>query len=220
MIKIAPSILTANLVDLKKEINLLERAEVDLIHIDVMDGTFVPNISFGMPVVKAIKNQTSIPLDVHLMIINPERYTQEFIEAGANYITIHQEATIHLHRNLTHIKKLGAKAAVSINPSTPLQSIEEVIEICDMILIMSVNPGFGGQTFIESSLSKIQRLKEIILKNGYDTLIEVDGGINFDNTKKIVQSGADILVIGNSIFSSPDIITTINLFKAYANLKQ
>jgi ribulose-phosphate 3-epimerase len=147
------------------------------------------------------------------MIINPEKYIQEFIEAGASYLTIHQEATIHLNRNLTQIKKLGAKAAVAINPSTPLQSIEEVIDICDMDLIVSVNPGFGGQTFIESSLNKIERLKEMILKKGYNTLIEVDGGINLENAKRVVQAGADILVVGNAIFSSSNIQETIKLFK-------
>ena len=214
MIKIAPSILTADLFDLRKEIKSLEMAETDMIHIDVMDGSFVPNISFGMPLVRAINKHTSIfPLDVHLMIINPEKYIQEFIEAGASYLTIHQEATIHLNRNLTQIKKLGAKAAVAINPSTPLQSIEEVIDICDMVLIMSVNPGFGGQTFIESSLNKIERLKEMILKKGYNTLIEVDGGINLENAKRVVQAGADILVVGNAIFSSSNIQETIKLFK-------
>jgi ribulose-phosphate 3-epimerase len=217
MIKIAPSILTADLVDLRKEIKFLEVGEADFIHIDVMDGSFVPNISFGMPLVRAIKKHTTIPLDVHLMIVNPEKHTQEFIEAGASYLTIHQEATIHLHRNLTQIKKLGAKAAVSINPSTPLQSIEEVIEVCDMVLIMSVNPGFGGQTFIESSLNKIERLKEMILKKGYKTLIEVDGGINLDNAKKVIEAGADILVVGNAIFSSSDIPKTINRFRLVGN---
>ena len=213
MIKIAPSILTADLANLQKEIKSLEMGEADLIHIDVMDGSFVPNISFGMPIVRAIKKHTTIPLDVHLMIVNPEKYIQEFIEVGANYLTIHEEATIHLHRNLIQIKKLGTKAAVSINPSTPLQSIEEVIEVCDMVLIMSVNPGFGGQTFIESSLNKIERLKEMILKKGCNTLIEVDGGINLDNAKKIAQAGADILVVGNAIFSTADIQQTIKLFK-------
>jgi len=217
MAKIAPSILTADLSNLERQIRYLEEGGADFIHIDVMDGSFVPNITFGPLMVKTIKKLTNIPLDVHLMIVNPEKYIEEFIKSGADYLTIHQEASVHLHRAITLIQSLGAKAGVSLNPSTPLSSIEEILEITDMVLIMSVNPGFGGQSFIESSLGKISRLKEIIVKNRYKTLIEVDGGINLENVQKAVRAGTDILVIGNSIFSSTDIPSITKIFKSRIN---
>jgi ribulose-phosphate 3-epimerase len=217
MVKIAPSILTADLANLEKQIRYLEEGGADLIHIDVMDGSFVPNITFGPLIVRTIKKLTNIPLDVHLMIVNPEKYIEEFIESGSAYLTIHQEATKHLHRAVTQIKNLGAKAGVSLNPSTPLNSIEEILEITDLVLIMSVNPGFGGQSFIENSLKKISRLKNIINLNSYQTLIEVDGGINLENVERVVKAGTDILVIGNSIFGSTDIPSITKIFKSRAN---
>lgn len=217
MVKIAPSILTADLSNLEKQIRFLEEGNADLIHIDVMDGSFVPNITFGPLLVKTIQKITNIPLDVHLMIVNPEKYAEQFIDSGASYLTIHQEATLHLHRTVEMIKKLGAKAGVSLNPATSLSTLDEILPYLDLVLIMSVNPGFGGQTFIESSLQKIARLKKIISSNKLNTLIEVDGGINLENVEKVVKAGTDILVIGNSIFSSTDIPSITKIFKSRAN---
>jgi ribulose-phosphate 3-epimerase len=217
MVKIAPSILTADLSNLEKQIRFLEEGNADLIHIDVMDGTFVPNITFGPLLVKTIQKITNIPLDVHLMIINPEKYVEQFIDSGASYLTIHQEATLHLHRTIEMIKKLGAKAGVSLNPATSLSTLDEILQYLDLVLIMSVNPGFGGQTFIESSLQKISKLKKMISSNKLNTLIEVDGGINLENVEKVVKAGTDILVIGNSIFSSTDIPSITKIFKSRAN---
>lgn len=217
MVKIAPSILTADFSNLEKQIRFLEEGNADLIHIDVMDGTFVPNITFGPLLVKTIQKITNIPLDVHLMIINPEKYVEQFIDSGASYLTIHQEATLHLHRTIEMIKKLGAKAGVSLNPATSLSTLDEILQYLDLVLIMSVNPGFGGQTFIESSLQKISRLKKMISSNKLNTLIEVDGGINLENVEKVVKAGTDILVIGNSIFSSTDIPSITKIFKSRAN---
>jgi len=217
MVKIAPSILTADFSNLEKQIRFLEEGNADLIHIDVMDGSFVPNITFGPLLVKTIQKITNIPLDVHLMIINPEKYVEQFIDSGASYLTIHQEATLHLHRTIEMIKKLGAKAGVSLNPATSLSTLDEILQYLDLVLIMSVNPGFGGQTFIESSLQKISRLKKMISSNKLNTLIEVDGGINLENVEKVVKAGTDILVIGNSIFSSTDIPSITKIFKSRAN---
>lgn len=217
MVKIAPSILTADFSNLEKQIRFLEEGNADLIHIDVMDGTFVPNITFGPLLVKTIQKITNIPLDVHLMIINPEKYVEQFIDSGASYLTIHQEATLHHHRTIEMIKKLGAKAGVSLNPATSLSTLDEILQYLDLVLIMSVNPGFGGQTFIESSLQKISRLKKMISSNKLNTLIEVDGGINLENVEKVVKAGTDILVIGNSIFSSTDIPSITKIFKSRAN---
>lgn len=217
MVKIAPSILTADLSNLERQIRFLEEGGADFIHLDIMDGSFVPNITFGPLIVKTIHKLTNIPLDVHLMIVNPDKYLNEFIDAGASYLTVHQEASLHLHRTVTEIKRLGAKAGVSLNPSTPLSSIEEILNEIDMVLIMSVNPGFGGQSFIDSSLGKLSRLKEMIKKQNSSSLIEVDGGINLENVEKVVKSGADILVIGNSIFSSTDIPSITKIFKSRSN---
>ncbi len=217
MVKIAPSILTADLSNIEKQIRFLEDGGADLIHVDVMDGSFVPNITFGPVIVKTIHKITNIPLDVHLMIVNPDKYIEEFVSAGAGYITIHQEASLHLHRTISIIKNLGAKAGVALNPSTPLSSIEEIIQDIDLALIMSVNPGFGGQVFIESSLNKISRLKSLIKDKESHALIEVDGGINLQNVEKAVKAGTDILVIGNSIFGSTDIPSITKIFKSRAN---
>jgi ribulose-phosphate 3-epimerase len=217
MVKISPSILTADLSNIEKQIRLLEEGGSDFIHLDVMDGHFVPNITFGPMMVKTIKRLTKIPLDVHLMISNPDKYIEKFIEAGADYLTIHQEATIHLDRSINFIKNLGVKAGVSLNPSTPVDLLDDVLRIVDMVLIMSVNPGFGGQKFIENSLKKISRLKEKIEKVKPDTLIEVDGGININNVSFIVNHGANVLVIGNSIFESGNVPEAVKLFKNKVN---
>jgi ribulose-phosphate 3-epimerase len=218
MIRIAPSILTADLPNLEKQIRFLEEGDADLIHLDVMDGHFVPNITFGPMMVKTIHRLTKLPLDVHLMITEPEKYIDKFVESGADYLTIHQEATIHLHRSITHIKSLGAKAGVSLNPSTPVHLLSDILDIVDMVLIMSVNPGFGGQRFIESSLQKIASVKQTVCSKNLNTLIEVDGGINYDNVEKIVSNGANMLVIGNSIFDSPDIPNAVKKFKEIVNI--
>jgi ribulose-phosphate 3-epimerase len=217
MIKISPSILTADLSNIEKQIRFLEEGGSDFIHLDVMDGHFVPNITFGPMMVKTIKRLTKIPLDVHLMISNPDKYIEKFIEAGADYLTIHQEATIHLDRSINFIKNLGVKAGVSLNPSTPVDLLDDVLNIVDMVLIMSVNPGFGGQKFIENSLQKISRLKEKIDKIKPDILIEVDGGININNVNAIVNHGANVLVIGNSIFESGNVPEAVKLFKNKVN---
>jgi ribulose-phosphate 3-epimerase len=217
MVKISPSILTADLSNIEKQIRLLEAGESDFIHLDIMDGHFVPNITFGPMMVKTIKRLTKIPLDVHLMISDPDKYIEKFIEAGADYLTIHQEATHHLDRSINHIKSFGVKAGVSLNPSSPVDLLDDVLYNIDMVLIMSVNPGFGGQKFIQNSLSKISRIKEKIKARKPDTLIEVDGGINLENIDKIVSHGANVLVIGNSIFDTKDIPAAVKLFKSKAN---
>ncbi|KYO66755.1 ribulose-phosphate 3-epimerase [Thermovenabulum gondwanense] len=204
MAKIAPSILSADFSNLEQEIKKVEDFGADFIHIDVMDGNFVPNITLGPCVIESIRKVTNLPFDVHLMVENPERYLKDFAEAGADIISFHQEATHHVHRTIQDIKKLGIKAGVAINPATPVSLIEDILEEVDLILVMSVNPGFGGQSFIKSALKKISTLKQIILKNNYKTLIEVDGGINEDNAEKIVKAGADILVAGSAIYKSCD----------------
>jgi ribulose-phosphate 3-epimerase len=217
MIKIAPSILTADLSNLEKQIRFLELGEADFIHLDIMDGHFVPNITFGPMMVKTIRRLTKIPLDVHLMITEPEKYIEKFVEAGADFLTIHQEATIHLYRSVNFIKSLGVKAGVSINPSTPVSLLEDVLDETDMVLIMSVNPGFGGQKFIDHSLQRISQIREKIDERKINVLIEVDGGINQDNVIKIVKHGANVLVIGNSIFDSSDIPKAVKEFKKIVN---
>ncbi|MGB9840193.1 ribulose-phosphate 3-epimerase, partial [Thermovenabulum sp.] len=196
MAKIAPSILSADFSNLEQEIKKVEDFGADFIHIDVMDGNFVPNITLGPCVIESIRKVTNLPFDVHLMIEYPERYLKDFAEAGADIISFHQEATRHVHRTIQDIKKFGKKAGIAINPATPVSLIEDILEEVDLILVMSVNPGFGGQSFIKSTLKKISTLKQIILKNDYKTLIEVDGGINEDNAEEIVKAGADILVAG------------------------
>lgn len=204
MVKLAPSILSADFLRLAEEVKAAEASGVDMLHIDVMDGHFVPNITIGPFIVEAIKKTTNLPLDVHLMIEEPDRYLKEFIHAGADYITVHAEAALHLHRTVKWIKETGIKAGVSLNPSTPVWSLEHILPDTDMVLLMSVNPGFGGQEFIPQVFEKIQQLKVIIKERGLETLIEVDGGIKCGNAKKVADAGADILVMGSAFFHSKD----------------
>lgn len=204
MVKIAPSILSADFLKLAEEVKAAEAAGVDMLHIDVMDGHFVPNITIGPFIVEAIKKATTLPLDVHLMIDEPDRYLKDFIHAGADYITVHAEAALHLHRTVQWIKDTGIKAGVSLNPSTPVWSLEHILSDTDMVLLMSVNPGFGGQEFIPQIFDKIHQLKGIIKERGLETLIEVDGGIKCGNAKKVADAGADVLVMGSAFFHSKD----------------
>lgn len=203
--KISPSLLSADFANLERDIKTVEKGGAHLLHIDVMDGHFVPNITMGPPVVAAIKKVASVPLDVHLMIENPELYVDAFAKAGAGYITVHQEATAHLHRVIQQIKSHGIKAGVSINPHTPLCMIKEILEDVDMVLIMSVNPGFGGQSFIPQTLEKVRKLREILHERELDHVeIEIDGGVKLDNIKEVVDAGVDVVVSGSGIFKTDD----------------
>jgi ribulose-phosphate 3-epimerase len=209
MVKIAPSILSADFSRLGEEVIAAEKAGADLVHVDVMDGHFVPNITIGPLVVKAVKKVASRPLDVHLMIENPDNYIREFADSGADIITVHAEGSIHLHRTIENIKECGVKAAVSINPATPVSLIETILPYVDMVLIMSVNPGFGGQQFIPEALPKIQQLKRIINENNYNIEIEVDGGVKVDNVAGVVHAGADIVVMGSAFYNSASYEETV-----------
>lgn len=212
--KIAPSILSADFVNLERDIKMLEEAGADLLHIDVMDGHFVPNLTMGPPILKSIKRVTTLPCDVHLMIENPGQYIDDYCDAGADYLTVHVEAATHLHRALQHIRSRGVKAGVSLNPHTPLSSIEEVLDNVDMILIMSVNPGFGGQSFIPNTLDKLHRLKQLLLKRDLEHIeIEVDGGVKLGNIAEIAKAGADIFVSGSGIFKAPDPVKMVSDMK-------
>jgi len=203
MKKIAPSILSADFANLERDIKIVEQGGADLLHIDVMDGHFVPNITIGIPVVAAIKKISTIPLDVHLMIENPGDYVEKFINAGADYLTVHVEAATHLHGIIQAIKANGAKAGVSLNQHTPLSSIEEVLQDLDMVLIMSVNPGFGGQSFIPQTLDKVKRLNKILAKRGLENVeIEIDGGVKLNNIKEVAEAGVNILVSGSGVFGA------------------
>ncbi len=202
---IAPSILASDLLRLGEQLHEAEQGGADWIHIDIMDGHFVPNISFGVPIVQSVRRSTQLPLDVHLMITSPELYIDKFRNAGADIITIHQEATPHLHRLLTYIKEVGALAGVSLNPSTPVNTISEVIDIVDLVLLMTVNPGWGGQKFIERSYQRIQQCAELIQKSGRNIYLEVDGGIDTQTASEVTKAGANVLVVGTSIFGSSDV---------------
>ncbi len=199
---IAPSILSADFANLQRDVEMLNESEADWIHVDVMDGVFVPNISFGLPVINAIKKYAKKPLDVHLMIIQPEKYFEEFKKVGADILTIHLEASTHLHRSLQAIKALGMKAGVAINPHSSVSQLEDVIADIDLVCLMSVNPGFGGQKFIENTYSKIKSLQDLINKKGSNTLIEIDGGVSSQNALALLKTGANVLVAGNAVFSA------------------
>lgn len=199
---IAPSILTANLANLEKEIEMLNRSEADWIHFDVMDGVFVPNISFGIPVCAAVHKLTKKPIDVHLMIVEPDKYLKDFQKAGANSISVHYEACPHLHKTVQEIHNLGCMASVAINPHTPIFLLEDIIQDLDMVLVMSVNPGFGGQKFIEHTYSKISALKDLILRKNARTLIEVDGGVDDKTGPNLIKAGCDVLVSGSYVFQA------------------
>ena len=204
MIQIAPSILSANFADLARDIAAVERGGADLIHVDVMDGHFVPNITIGPVVVRAIRKVATRPLDVHLMIQEPDRYIDDFIAAGASMVSVHVEVLPHLHRTITYIKSRGARAGVVLNPSTPVSMIEEVANDVDFVLVMSVNPGFGGQAFIPDSVGKVRRMRDLLTRTGSTAAIEIDGGIDDTNAADVVAAGASILVAGSAIFGSPD----------------
>ena len=213
MRKIAPSILSADFSKLEEDIKIVEKAGADMLHIDVKDGHFVPNITIGAPVVKCLRKISNLTFDVHLMIENPEVFIEDFAEAGSDIITVHVEASKHLHRLIQTIKSYGVKVGIALNPATPLCTIEHLIEHLDMVLIMTVNPGFGGQSFIENMYKKILSLKELLIKAGKDIPIQVDGGINLNNIKKLHDCGAEIFVTGSAIFNSQDIKKTIHLMK-------
>lgn len=210
---IAPSILAADFANLEREVKMLNESQADWIHVDIMDGEFVPNISFGIPVTEAIKRHAKKPLDVHLMIVHPERYVEAFQKAGAGIISVHIEACNHLHRNIQQIKALGCKAGVAINPHTSVSALENTIADIDLICMMSVNPGFGGQKFIENTYQKVKQLKELIRKTGSKALIEIDGGVNLTNAKPLKEAGADVLVAGNFVFSANDPQSVISELK-------
>ena len=206
---LSPSILSSDFTDLKSTIRILELGNADWIHLDIMDGNFVPNLTFGPIIVDAINRITDLPLDTHLMISNPDFYIEKYIEAGSDILTVHQEAVVHLHRTIVKIKDFNVKAGVSINPATPISAIENLLDEVDLVLIMSVNPGFGGQTFIKNALKKISALKEIKEKNNFNFLIEVDGGIDIDNIQQVLEAGADVIVAGASIFKDTEPIQKI-----------
>lgn len=213
MFKLAPSILSADFSRLGEHVSLIEEGGADLIHVDVMDGHFVPNISFGAGVMKSLNNRTGLNYDVHLMIENPDKYIEDFVTDKTEYITVHQEACVHLHRTIQLIKSFGKKAGVSINPATPVSLLEDILADVDMVLVMSVNPGFGGQKFIPRALDKIKALDQLRKDNGYAFLIEVDGGVTLDNAVEIAEAGADILVAGSAVFGAGDIVKRTTEFK-------
>lgn len=210
---VAPSLLSANFLHLQADISLINESQADWFHIDVMDGIFVPNITFGMPVIRQIKTAARKPLDVHLMIDRPERYLNDFQKSGADILTIHYEGGLHLHRSVFQIKSLGMKAGIALNPHTPVQVLSEIITDVDLVLIMSVNPGYGGQSFIHRALQKIQQTRQLITETGSSALIEVDGGVDLQNASDIIQAGANVLVAGNTVFSSDNPLQTIAALK-------
>lgn len=210
---IAPSLLAADFMNLGQEVEMINKSEADWLHLDIMDGVFVPNISFGFPVLNALKPVCQKPMDVHLMIVEPQKFIHEVAATGAYMMNVHYEACTHLHRTVAAIKEAGMKAGVTLNPHTPICLLEDILQDVDMVLLMSVNPGFGGQKFIEHSVDKTARLKEMILRKNLSTLIEVDGGVNMETGKRLVEAGADVLVAGSFVFKSPDPIRTIRELK-------
>ncbi|GAB6010020.1 ribulose-phosphate 3-epimerase [Dysgonomonas reticulitermitis] len=212
--KIAPSLLSADFLNLKRDIEMVNNSEADWFHCDVMDGSFVPNISFGFPIIKQISKMAKKPLDVHLMIVNPDKYISQVKDAGAYMMNVHYEACVHLHRTVAAIHDAGMKAGVTLNPHTPVSLLEDILQDVDMVLLMSVNPGFGGQKFIEHSLTKVSKLKEMILKRNLNTLIEVDGGVNLETGKQLIDAGADVLVAGNAVFADPNPAEMIHKLKS------
>lgn len=206
MAKLAPSLLSADFANLKEEIEKIKVGGAEFLHLDVMDGNFVPNISFGIPVIKSLRKVTDLIFDVHLMIEKPEKYIKDFVQAGADIITVHQEASLHLHRTIQEIKSHGVKAGVSLNPATPIDVLEYIIKDIDLILIMSVNPGFGGQSFIPAMLDKIRATRDLIDRENPGVILEVDGGIKLSNAKELVEAGADLLVAGSEVFGAEDVV--------------
>jgi ribulose-phosphate 3-epimerase len=211
--RIAPSILAADFGNLQRDVEMVNHSEADWFHLDIMDGVFVPNISYGMPIVKSIAKHATKTLDAHLMIIDPDRYIKTFADLGMDYLTVHFEACNHLHRTIQAIKNEGMKAGVALNPHTNVMQLEDTIQDIDLALVMSVNPGFGGQSFIENTYSKVEKLKEMILRKNSSAMIEVDGGVTDKNAKKLVEAGADVLVAGSYVFKSPNPDSTIKDFK-------
>jgi ribulose-phosphate 3-epimerase len=210
---IAPSVLSADFANLQRDVEMINASEADWFHVDIMDGVFVPNISFGFPVMEAVKKHAAKPLDVHLMIVNPDAYIERFAEAGADSITVHYEACTHLHKTIQAIHNAGVRACVAINPHTPIEMLTDIVSEIEMVLVMSVNPGFGGQAFIPNTLNKIQRLREMSKKNRPDLLIEVDGGVSIHNLGSLIQAGADVFVAGNAIFGAPSAHEMISSMK-------
>jgi ribulose-phosphate 3-epimerase len=210
---ISPSVLSCDFANIQCDVEMINQSTADWFHVDVMDGVFVPNISFGFPVVSAIKKHATKPLDVHLMIVNPDQYIEEFKNAGADWLTVHYEACTHLHRTIQVIKSHGMKAGVALNPHTPVAVLEDIIQELDLVLIMSVNPGFGGQKFISHALDKVKKLKELIVKSESKALIEVDGGVNLETGKQLLEAGADALVAGSFVFNSENPTQTVQALK-------
>ena len=215
MLKLAPSILSADFGHLAEDVKKIEEGGADYIHVDVMDGHFVPNISFGAPVMKCLNGKTSLPYDVHLMIENPDRYIDDFVTPQTEYITVHQEACVHLHRTIQNIKSKGVKAGVSINPATPVSTLECILPDVDMVLIMSVNPGFGGQKFIPGALGKVRELAEVKRTKGLDFVIEIDGGITLDNIGEVMEAGVEMAVAGSAVFKAEDVVERVREFKQF-----
>ncbi len=211
---IAPSVLSCDFANIQRDVEMINASNADWFHVDVMDGVFVPNISFGFPVIKAIKKHATKPLDVHLMIVEPDQYIEEFAKSGTDILTVHYEACPHLHRTIQAIKAAGMQAGVALNPHTPVSHLENVIEELDLVLIMSVNPGFGGQSFIENAIKKVAQTKELIKKSGSSAKIEVDGGVNLETGSLLIEAGADVLVAGSFVFKSDNPTTTIEALKS------
>ncbi|MEN8764391.1 MAG: ribulose-phosphate 3-epimerase [Wenyingzhuangia sp.] len=214
---VAPSVLAADFANIQRDVEMINNSEADWFHIDIMDGVFVPNISFGMPVMKAIKKHATKPLDVHLMIVNPDQYIKTFKEIGADILTVHYEACTHLHRTIQAIKAEGMQAGVALNPHTPVAVLEDIVQELDLVCIMSVNPGFGGQSFIENTYTKVQQLKNLITFKGCETKIEIDGGVTNQNANNLVEVGADVLVAGSYVFGAEDPIATVKELKTMIN---